>query len=646
MFRYFFASISLLIFFAKPLTPTSYTEFYNQFVEENANRAPEDSQIGDSFPPTPPTPPSQAIAPAPKKGFFPVVISNGSTQSNNQVYMIVLNNGLTQVLYLRGKFPGEMAISAVTGNTYSPDFSYPLSDLPTSTTGSDDFLMYVPNEMKSGRIYFSIGNPLYLLNNTTSVTAPQSFSFHDPNFNVLYDFAELTITKITPPTPASDIKYQPFLDTTQVDNWSLPIMLGLYSLNLDNPTVKTPYQPAGAPATNFAGFSGNRDTLINTIVTGLTSPAWDQLALPFHTDPYSPGVPTTYLRILAPKTGTTQTLPQPEGDYTIPQFPLNYLTTPTDFLTLLYNFYPGVPSLYIKADGGSNQIYQGVASGDTFTFTSTSNSNHKLTLSKSAITVSQMYGGVLPFVNMGAPAGDIPIIQKLFGSAFTVGLLGVPSLFDSAGAPLDDNNLMDHLPRVGGPITAPAYYNTPAIFPSASYDLYAELLHSVAILPTSPPYPSSPGLPTVGLCYAYDYDDALGMSSTVAPPATTKNSENIYAILTLGTIPTIPTGVYDDGTTYNLTFTFPPSVTFKYRQGTSGPFTTATSPAVIPAVTSTSDNPFQISHNGKIFNVFPKYQFFQPIDKFTTPYDAVIQGTTFTPDVPAAPTGFTIALPG
>ncbi len=625
---------------------SNYAEFYDEFVVENKAILDEGEGISSSsFPPTPPSPPAQAIAPAPRKGYFPVVISNTSTQPNSDVYLIVINNGLTQVLYLRGKFPGEMVISSVTSSTYTPDYSYTLSSFPSSTTGANDFLFYVPNEMNSGRIYFSIGNPLFFLNNNTSITAPQSFSFHDPNFNVLYDFAELTITKIVPPPPSSDIRFQPFLDTTQVDNWSLPIMLGLYSLDLKNPTVKTPYQPAGAPATNFAGFAGNRDTLLTTIVSGLTSP-WDRLALPFYTDPYSPGAPTTYLRVLAPKTGTTQTLPQPQADYSIPQFPLNYLTTPTDFLTLLYNFYPGTPSLYIQADGGSNEIYRGVASGNIFTFTSTTSSSHKLTLDKSAITVSQMYGGVLPFVNMGAPSGDVPIIQKFFGSAFAVGLLGVPSLFDSSAAPLNDENLTAHLPRSGGPITSPPYYNTPAIFPSSSYDLYAELLHAVAILPTTPPYPSSPPLPTVGLCYAYDYDDALGMSSTVAPPATTRNSENIYAILTLGAIPTLPTGVYDDPNSYDLTFTFPPSVTFKYRQGTSGPFITATSPASISSVTSTKNNPFQISHNGRIFNVFPKYQFFQPIQQFTTPYNAVIQGTTFTPNVPSAPTAFTIALPG
>lgn len=659
--RSFFFFLSLLPFCWIQGDTTTFsrdriTGFYTEFVCEEkdttaaVNLTPDCSSHGGITPtPPPPPPPAHPVAPTHVKGYFPIVVSNLTTQPNDQVYVTVVNNSLTQILYLKGSFPGQMAIENVSSTTFTPDFAYPLTSFPTSTTGADDFLIYMPNAMNAGRITFSIGTPVYMLNNTPTLTltAPPSYVFYDPNFNVLNDFVELTITKLPAhPTNPGQINYQPFIDTTQVDNLGLPIKLGFYTLNTAAPTVVTPYIPSATPSTNPTGFSLDRDTLFGNIIGALTSP-WDDLAIPFYTDPYSPGMPTTYLRILAPKTATTTTpnpLPQPVADYAIPQFPLDYITSPTNYLDTLFAFYSGGPNLYIQADGtGSGEIYSGSVTGmadfRTFTFTST---HYTITLSEEDTTTKAIYGTTLPFVSADAPALDVIILQKYFGAAFSAGLLGVSGTFDVSMAPLNGTTLITHCPGSGG--VEPLYY-----LPSEGYNgynLYAQNLHANAVVPQNPPTP--PPLSTEGLCYAFDYDDVLTISSTLSLPASTLASSNVYAILTLESVPTVPTGVFDDPTTYTLTFTIPMGPpnnpnTLLYRQGNSGAWLTASSSVPITGVVSTDANPFQINYNGLLFTIFPKYQFLQPINAYTTAHNAVIGGAVFTPNVASAPTAFTIS---
>lgn len=605
-----------------------------------------------SITPTPPIP-EGTVPPAPVSGYFAVVISNGTGQPDDQVYFLGLPNANADFFTLSGAFPGALSTVPVTPTTFSASsqFSYPLTSLPKSTTGPHDYLIYVPYG-NSDRLYFSIGNPLYFLSNNGSATPSIGNNFYDPNYNVLFDFAEVTFQPAAPPAPG-DIDWTATVDTTQVDSLSLSIKLGFYSYNAAQPTAVTPFiGGVGTPATNPVGFDIARDTLINNIVTGLTSDSatgtWANLAKPFYTDPYSPTTPTTYLRVMAPKHGGT--LPQPGANYQIPEFPGTYLTNNGNgfnYLDTIFNFYTGGTSLYIQTDagGGSGEIYQGSVSGNIFTFTGQTHPTYTVTLDKTALTIENMFSGTPPMTNTGStPTVDVGIMANYFSSAFVVGLLGVTGLYDSIGTPLSEANLNTHLPtNSGGQL--PAYYTNSFSSPSTSkpgYDLYAQLLHDNAILPMSPPF-NNP-YPTLGLCYGYDFDDTLGFSSAITPPDTTPSSTNVYAIITLGAVSTLPTGVFDDSSTYDLTFTFAAG-TFGYRRGANGTFTTSSSPAVINTVTSTSSNPFQIQYNGNIYTVFPKYQFLQPVAQYATAQSAVIQGVTFTPNSATAPTGFTVALP-
>jgi hypothetical protein len=404
----------------------------------------------------------------------------------------------------------------------------------------------------------------------------------------------------------------------------------------------------GILTTNLAGFTQGRDALIATLLAGLLpAPSWGQLAVPFYTDPYTPGVPLTYLRVLAPKISGQTNFPQPISNYVIPTFPSTYLTTFTvNYLTTdLFPYYAGPPFLYIQADTGSGQTYKGVASGSTFTFTSTTNPANVITIAQSDMTVANMFSGAIPVTGM-APPNDQVAISAYFSTAFVVGLLGVATVFDSSMVPLNQANLRLHNPP---PTTMPPYYN-PTFVGGPWYDLYAQLLHNNAIVPTNPPY--SVPLPTLGLCYAFDYDDKLAISSSVTPNAATPTNDNIYALYTINSILTKPTGVFDDPASYDLYLNpLPSGYMFQYRQGTSGGWTTFVPMTTLTAVTSTKASPFQVLYTNTgtsasvIITLFPKYQFALPVNQYGQNEQNVIAGILFTPDNPAAPTTFTLTMP-
>ncbi len=632
-------------------------EFYDEYLcEEKNDLSSAGVSSACSFtpgsPPVPPTPPAGSFPPETRTGYFTVVISNGTGQPDDQVYFIGLPNANTQFFTLSGAFPGALSTVPITTSTFSASnqFSYPLSSLPKSTTGAHDYLVYVPYS-SSDRLYFSIGNPLYFKSSSGSASISIGNNFFDPNYNVIYDFAEVTFQPAVPPG-VGDIDWTATIDTTQVDSLALAIKLGFYSYDAGNPTAVTPFiGTIGQPSTNPVGFAISRDTLFSNLVTGLGASSaantWSNLALPFHTDPYAPGSPSTYLRVMAPKHGGALT--QPQANYTIPQFPSNYLTNNgngVNYIGTIFTFYSMGTSLYIQTDagGGSGEVYKGDVSGSIFTFVGQTHPTYTVTLDLAGLTIENMFSGTPPMTNTGStPAADVPILANYFSSAFVVGLLGVTGLYDSAMTPLSEANLRTHLQNSGGALS-PNYYtnNFGAPMSLPGYNLYAQLLHQNAILPTSPPF-SAP-YPLLGLCYAYDFDDTLGFSSAITPPSTTPISANVYTIITLGTVGAIPTGVFDDPNSYGLTFMF--TGTLGYRHGTSGSFVPIpTSPTSVGSYPSTSSDPFQIQYNGNIYNVFPKYQFLQPVEAYTSVQDAVIQGVQFIPNSMSAPTGFTIVLP-
>lgn len=607
-------------------------------------------------PPSPPPPPVRPVPPLNKKGYFPVIVTNNTGLPSNEVFLFAYlpPSGVFQLVQA---FPGQMVQIPVTSTTFSPNYSYTLNEFPVSTTGANDYLLYMPNGIPSARIYVSIQRPLFFSvtppagSQQVGLNSPASFLYNDPNFNVLYDFMELSLSNSLALGPPY-IPSVPFMDTTQVDNFGLSIELGLFTFNPNAPTTKTQLIQNGQTASNLAGFTQSRETLLGILSANLTSP-WNNLLIPFRSNPYSGSSPATYLRVLAPKTGGGGGIVEPQGGvYTIPIFPIDYLSNPIygpgSYLDQLFAYY-STHSLYLQADLGTNNIYKGdVSLGDQFIFVDTQNSANSMTILKGQLTVGNMYSGTTPVHSSTASSLDQESLSGYFSCAFVVGLLGVPGVYDTSTTPLNKENLRTHIPLTTGTPVPPPYYN-PTFVGGPWYDLYAKILHDNAILPTSPPYPGS--RPTLGKCYAFDFDDKLGLSSTVAASALTPYSANIYADYFLNGVSILPTGVYDDATPYNLTFIIPSKHTLQFRQGPSGSYFPIVNNQTVSGAICTEANPFQLLYTSPSgvsvsVNLYPKFQFSTPNGTYGVAENNVVAGTLFTPtNNPTNPTDFTVTLP-
>ncbi|NRA90446.1 MAG: hypothetical protein HRU43_04890, partial [Simkaniaceae bacterium] len=234
------------------------------------------------------------------------------------------------------------------------------------------------------------------------------------------------------------------------------------------------------------------------------------------------------------------------------------------------------------------------------------------------------------------------------GDAFTVGVL--PS--DVGTVMATPINITDATPGGWQETNVPNYYLPENCDPSATCNvaggpwesLYAKELHKVAVRNSSSTF-----LNNQGLCYAYDFDDSLGISGTITPVITTPNSLNPYLRVTLGTIEssTIP-DPYSDQNTYDVTFTFPVGGrTLSYQQG-NGPVTSVTSGNTINGLSSNDTTPLRIFYDvpgqgSGEFLMYLYYQFLVPQKKYGTFEVTVVNSTTLQPNS-ATPTSFTINL--
>ncbi len=651
-------------------------------------------------PPPPPPPPVNPLNPAPISGYLPVVISNTTGQPDNQVYVILAGQqtpaNLTQYYFQLGE-NGILNPVAATSGTFSANYSYPLTLLPRSTTGAHDYLVYAPG-LNGARFYFSIGSPIYLQSDTlvgsppNQIVAPTYFAFYDPNYSNLYESVEATFFPTGGSGGPSTIPWTASVNTTEVDAFGLPVAISYYSYDPLNPSTVTPLvQNPNALPSGFGvnGLSGatTRSGILTSVTAGLTSgdqtgaspKAWPRLAIPFYTNPYAGTGLQTYLRVLSPKqslgnaanppvqggltpfhlaavngTGTTQF-----KNYNFPPFPSDYLSSTSfgdanSFLTDLFSYYlpsnPMPKSLFISTGGGSPTVYQGVASGSapnlTLTFTGISGPNINTTCSLTQPTMNtfKMYSGSQLMTPVGSnPSPDATNLGFYFGDAFTVGFL--PSTIGTVmGTPINITDAVSWQPA-----NIPNYYIPQYVSPVTGgpwMDLYAKLLHAVAVRNTV-----TGDLNGVGLCYAYDFDDSLGISGTITPSNLTPLSDNPYLGITLGSIDTAIPNYYSDTNTYTVVFNIldPATSTLQYQQG-NGPWIPVSSGTAVPNLVSNSSNPLRIRYaNGQgpfayhDFVVYLYYQFLQPINVYNASELSIINSTTIVPNS-ATPTQFTINL--
>ncbi len=636
------------------------------------------------------------LGPAALSGYLPVVISNTTGLPDSQVFVTLAGQqtpaNLTQYFFQLGA-GGILTPVTASSTTYSPNYSYPLSSLPSSATGPHDFLVYVPG-LNGARFYFSIGSPMYLQSDTLTgspsnqIVAPTYFAFYDPNYSNLYESVEITFFPNGGSGGASNIPWTASVNTTEVDAFGLPIQISYFSYDPAYPSAVTPLvqNPNALPSGFGAGGASGattRSTILTSVVNGLTTgdntgdAVWKRLAIPFYTNPYAGTGLQTYLRILSPKQSlgnaanpvveggltsfhlpAVQPGPTQFKNYNYPPFPSDYLNSTSygdsdSFLTDLFSYYlstnPSPKALYLSTGGGSPTVYEGVATGTspnlTLNFTGVSGPNTGTTcsLSQANMNTFKMYSGSQLMNGTGAdPSPDATNLGFYFGDVFTVGIL--PSAIGTAAStPINVTDAVSWQPA-----NIPHYY-TPQYSSIAGgpwMDLYAAQLHSVAVRNTV-----SGDLNGVGLCYAYDFDDSLGISGTITPSNLTPTSSNPYLGITLGPVDTSIPNPYSDTSSYTVVFNLldPMASTLQYQQG-DGPWISVTSGTSVPGLVSNSSNPLRILYsNGQgptgthEFIVYLYYQFLQPVNAYNSSELSIINTTTIVPNA-SPPTQFTITL--
>lgn len=630
------------------------------------------------------------LSPEPKAGYLPVLITNDTGLPDDQVYVTLAGQEVpagSEYFFSMDFNTGVYSPVLATPSTYSPTYSYLLSQLPTSTTGSRDHVAYVSN-LNGARFYFSLREPTYLASKTgNAIAAPSYFAFYDPNFNNLFETVEVTyISDYDNKQPAPAIPWTATINTTEVDAFGLPIKIQYYSFDSSNPTALNPViqipnaLPSGFGEGGLAGAT-TRDTILTSVYSGLDSgdlsgqEVWKRLAIPFYSDPYNGTGLVTYLRILSPKQGvgndpsvtiqmdggiTVQHLDTVKGTGGVPRFynsnfpffPYDYFSSNSygnanPFAAELLNFYTGGTNLYINTGGTTPAQYEGNTAASTMTFTLTSGSGPSpLTIDEADVNVYKMFSGTQEIGGAASPIGFY------FGDAFTVGILPSATGTNSA-API---NITDATSGGWQDTNVPNYYSplNSAVSGGPWYSLYAKELHNVAVRTTfTTPTPNF--LSGVGLCYAYDFDDSLGISGAITPKDTTLESENLYVRITLGAVDQnkIP-DPYSDGNPYDVTFKFPDATrTLAYRQGTSGSFTEIPFNAAgttINGLISNQANPLTIQYtvpgqgSGE-FIVYLYNQFLVPQNAYSDFEISVINSSTITPDsITPSISSFTINL--
>lgn len=628
------------------------------------------------------------IPPEPKNTYLPVMITNDTGFPDTQVYVTLAGQqtaGGTQYFFSLDEKTGVYTPLVATPSSYSPTYSYLLSELPTSTTGSSDHVVYVP-DLNGTRFYFSIKEPIYLASKTgNAIAAPTYFAFYDPNFNTIFESIELTyIDDFIHKQPPPAIHWTASINTTEVDAFGFPIKIQYYSYSSSNPSALTPVVqapnalPSGFGEGGLSGFT-TRKTVLDSLYSGLNTGdltgqnVWTRLAIPYYSDPYNQTGLQTYLRILSPKQGvgndpsvaiqmdggiTGQHLDTVKGTGGVPRFynsnfpffPYDYFSNSTyrngpatSFADELFSYYTGGTHLYISTGGMAPTVYDGTTSGvspnQVLTFTPSS-----LTLNQGNLNVYKMYSGNQEIGPNPSPIGFF------FGDAFTVGVL--PSTTGTAlGTPI---HITDATSGGWQDTNVPNYYSplNSAVTGGPWYSLYAKELHRVAVRTTfSTPLPNF--LSGYGLCYAYDYDDSLGISGTITPSDLTLESDNLYARITLGKIDTPIPNPFGDTKHYNVKFVLPNNTrTLSYRQGTTGPYIDVpfnVGGTTINGLTSNKSNPLYIRYvvPGQGTSEFIVYLYHQALVPQTAYSDleiSVINSTTITPDSINPINSFTMTL--
>lgn len=477
---------------------------------------------------------NESIAPAPLQNYCPVVIVNHTKQDPAEVFVVATAldpNGLPCFL-VPNSATGICAYEYpdADGSNGSVANSVALSELPEATgTGlTPAYLIYLPIN-SSARAYFSIKNPMYLSTTYSAakgllaINSPSPTTLNDPNIYTLYQDFEFGVNK-----SAVNSSTNIFINVSFVDYLCLPYRLSANSyqgLPVD-PTITTGASSSGIPAgTTRASIMSAITGTLNTYPT-----TWAYLPYYFYPDPYTSSDNASIIRILAAKNSTA--LPTGRvfnGGQTLNYFPSDYLTNSAtgpiasqSYMKSVYMYYLATqnPPLYAVITPAAGQILYQIVSDSTtdgqlnFTAYTTGGLTTPIPADDTyvdlyTISLADFLSGNITFNGF---ANDTPIgaeLGKLLSALFTIGQLPFTNAVTTATNPF--YNAGDNVPF--GYINLP-YFSDPPTFTSGGpwFNLYDQALHLKELGASATTLPKNP---TLGLGYAFDYDDLLEMDGTI-----------------------------------------------------------------------------------------------------------------------------------
>lgn len=573
----------------------------------------------------------EALDPAPLQNYCPVVVVNNTTLDASKVYFVCHGNDPNGVPCFLVPNTGtgicEFVYPTPSGSPSSAGSSVTLDQLPVATGISPSitnaaYLIYLPIN-SSSRGYFSINSPMYLataLNpalgvlsvNDSSVTA-----LTDPNFYTLYQDFEFGLVN----SPTSSIS-QLYLNLSWVDYFCLPMQLTTYMYPSN---TEVSLDPVALPSGTESSLT--RENIIASVNASLAAKGspWNTLGVAYLANPYIDTTSSNYVRILAMKNsidlgGDNAQIPFSGGSGYTPQacFPSTYFSaapgpTTNSYMQEVYNYYL-TNALWVQIypkDLGTALYKITSDSSDptnqTLTFTGVSASSPNptpptCTLQLANLTAEKfLSGSVWPFNPASTNAAYTNELSKVISALFTIGQFPLTKFSTSQGSPFVNNN---------EGFSAFTYFSNPiGTWSGIWYNLYCELLHKLMISQGASSLLNLHN-PTLGLGYAYDYDDLLNMSGLIqgisiqdmyGNPSQATGAVQPYVVISLEslsgtTIPDI------SGDSYAYPVTVAPAangvqVSFTYFDGTSTVTTQASQNAnvVLGNVQVDSGHPFLVT---------------------------------------------------
>lgn len=638
---------SIALFCSLTFSPERFRSFQNEYIYDQA-------EIVDRALDEPTPPPEKFMPPQGKLNHVPLVIRNHTGLDASRLFVVGKGQTLeaTNSYFLQPNLQTGVCqlVSSLTHNSADSDISVPLSQLPQ--VGPSEYLIYVP-QMISGRFYLSVDTPLYMKTSVSggvsSIDDPSQTTVQDPNYYTLYQNFEFTL----------DVTYDLYANVTNVDYVSLPLTLGSYTYpsgqlypTLDNLTV------VGFPETI------SRSSVLNQIQSGLIGSGiasdWSNLLIPFYGDPYTNGDFQTVLRVLAAKLSIALGIsPSFQGAPTPSYFSSTYLQNQAagpaaskSYMQLLYDHYLSdqmIVTIFPASNPTANYVMNSSGTTGVLDFTlqqSAGAAPSTISVDLNQLTTAALLSGAIgEWVSNGAisPAAADPWqteIAKILSALFTAGFLPLPSFVSQ---PVIVNDSFFHPYRN-------FYFNNPTGFSLNGpwYNLYDKVLH--------PLYIKTLG---IGLGYAYDFDDLLGIAGLLHVNVQSNgvlNSAQPYTVLTAGPIDTIIPDPKVDFGPYTLTY----QALTPGSNGTDIIYSTNPSepPSIVqpvhyggpPLSINGVQNYFYVKHYTDPLNatfqtyiVYPKYQLVLPTTNRYNSEDAnLINGTAFLSD--STPTSIHISF--